>query len=154
MKPVGKPDALIGHVRFDERGWETGRRSVRQCSRPSSTLQKTRSSGIYPVPPRLAARESLSPPYGHVAVHRVQLDHARLRPVFSHRMILAPDPANGSRIVSRLWLLLRSALLQSSFVGEHNSGMMVRPCSLTLLLCIAALTFAAPRVSKRLWRKQ
>jgi hypothetical protein len=26
-KPVGKPDALIGHVRFDERGWETGRRS-------------------------------------------------------------------------------------------------------------------------------
>ena len=28
MKPVGKPDALIGHVRFDERGWETGRRST------------------------------------------------------------------------------------------------------------------------------
>ena len=26
LKPVGKPDALIGHVRFDERGWETGRR--------------------------------------------------------------------------------------------------------------------------------
>src|SRR5262245_12083186 len=26
VKPVGKPDALIGHVRFDERGWETGRR--------------------------------------------------------------------------------------------------------------------------------
>ncbi|MGA7409135.1 MAG: hypothetical protein WBW33_01550, partial [Bryobacteraceae bacterium] len=25
MKPVGKPDALNGHVRFDERGWETGR---------------------------------------------------------------------------------------------------------------------------------
>ncbi len=24
MKPVGEPDALIGHVRFDERGWETG----------------------------------------------------------------------------------------------------------------------------------
>src|SRR5438552_3566250 len=39
VKPVGKPDALIGHVRFDERGWETGRRSVRQYSRPSSTLQ-------------------------------------------------------------------------------------------------------------------
>ena len=69
-------------------------------------------------------------------------------------MILAPDPADGSRIVSRLLLLLRSARLQSSFVGEHNSGMMVRPCSLILLLCIAALTFAARRVSKRLWRKQ
>jgi len=27
VKPVGKPDALIGHVRFDERGWETGRHS-------------------------------------------------------------------------------------------------------------------------------
>jgi hypothetical protein len=26
VKPVGKPDASIGHVRFDERGWETGRR--------------------------------------------------------------------------------------------------------------------------------
>ena len=27
MKPVGKPDAGNPHVRFDERGWETGRRS-------------------------------------------------------------------------------------------------------------------------------
>jgi hypothetical protein len=26
MKPVGKPDAGNPHVRFDERGWETGRR--------------------------------------------------------------------------------------------------------------------------------
>jgi hypothetical protein len=25
VKPVGEPDALIGHVRFDERGWEPGR---------------------------------------------------------------------------------------------------------------------------------
>jgi hypothetical protein len=25
VKPVGEPDALIGHVRFDERGWETER---------------------------------------------------------------------------------------------------------------------------------
>src|SRR5262245_50077436 len=45
VKPVGKPDALIGHVRFDERGWETGRRFERQCSRPSSTLQSTRTYG-------------------------------------------------------------------------------------------------------------
>ena len=37
MKPVGKPDAGNPHVRFDERGWETGRRS-RQYPRPSSTL--------------------------------------------------------------------------------------------------------------------
>ena len=26
MKPVGKQDAGNPHVRFDERGWETGRR--------------------------------------------------------------------------------------------------------------------------------
>ena len=25
VKPVGKPDAGNPHVRFDERGWETGR---------------------------------------------------------------------------------------------------------------------------------
>jgi len=24
VKPVGKPDAAAPHVRFDERGWETG----------------------------------------------------------------------------------------------------------------------------------
>ena len=29
VKPVGKPDALTGHVRFDERGRETGRHAVR-----------------------------------------------------------------------------------------------------------------------------
>jgi hypothetical protein len=28
VKPVGKPDALVGHVRFDERGRETGRLPV------------------------------------------------------------------------------------------------------------------------------
>src|ERR1035438_484971 len=28
MKPVGKPDAGNRHVRFDERGWETGRAPV------------------------------------------------------------------------------------------------------------------------------
>ena len=34
MKPVGKPDALIGHVRFDERGWETGRCRMAQATAP------------------------------------------------------------------------------------------------------------------------
>jgi hypothetical protein len=37
MKPVGKPDAANRHVRFDERGWKTGRR-FRQHPRPSATL--------------------------------------------------------------------------------------------------------------------
>ena len=40
MKPVGEPDALIGHVRFDERGWETERCRMAQATAPilDSTL--------------------------------------------------------------------------------------------------------------------
>ena len=38
MKPVGKPDARNGHVRFDERGWETGRRFA---SAPAPGLDST-----------------------------------------------------------------------------------------------------------------
>ena len=34
MKSVGKPDALIGHVRFDERGRETGRLPKAQATAP------------------------------------------------------------------------------------------------------------------------
>ena len=34
MKPVGGPDALIGHVRFDERGWETERCRMAQATAP------------------------------------------------------------------------------------------------------------------------
>jgi hypothetical protein len=34
MKPVGEPDALIGHVRFDERGWETERCQMAQATAP------------------------------------------------------------------------------------------------------------------------
>ena len=35
VKPVGKPDAGNPHVRFDERGWETGRRfGVRARAHP------------------------------------------------------------------------------------------------------------------------
>jgi len=37
VKPVGKPDAVAPHVRFDERGWETGLWQPR----PSSTLLST-----------------------------------------------------------------------------------------------------------------
>ncbi len=43
MKPVGKPDALIGHVRFDERGWETGRRlSASARAHPRLYLESAR----------------------------------------------------------------------------------------------------------------
>jgi hypothetical protein len=34
VKPVGEPDALIGHVRFEERGWETGRCRMAQATAP------------------------------------------------------------------------------------------------------------------------
>ena len=46
MKTVGKPDAGNRHVRFDERGWETGRRRVRQYPRPSSTLPASACAGL------------------------------------------------------------------------------------------------------------
>jgi hypothetical protein len=34
VKPVGEPDALIGHVRFDERGWETERCRMAPATAP------------------------------------------------------------------------------------------------------------------------
>jgi hypothetical protein len=34
MKPVGEPDAVAPHVRFDERGWETGRCRTAQATAP------------------------------------------------------------------------------------------------------------------------
>jgi hypothetical protein len=34
MKPVGEPDAGNRHVRFDERGWETGRCRMAQATAP------------------------------------------------------------------------------------------------------------------------
>jgi hypothetical protein len=50
MKPVGKPDAGNPHVRFDERGWETGRRSA---SAPAPSLDSTDAflRGPSPKPP-------------------------------------------------------------------------------------------------------
>ena len=45
MKPVGKPDAGNRHVRFDERGWETGRRFA---SVPAPILDSTRRPSSIP----------------------------------------------------------------------------------------------------------
>jgi hypothetical protein len=44
VKPVGEPDALIGHVRFDERGWEKERCRMAQATAPilDSTLASFR----------------------------------------------------------------------------------------------------------------
>jgi hypothetical protein len=43
VKPAGKPDAGNRHVRFDERGWETGRWPKAQATAPilDSTLADT-----------------------------------------------------------------------------------------------------------------
>src|SRR6266568_2572382 len=47
VKPIGEPDALIGHVRFDERGWETERCRMAQATAPilDSTISDE-SSGV------------------------------------------------------------------------------------------------------------
>ena len=34
VKPVGEPDAVAPHVRFDERGWETERCRMAQATAP------------------------------------------------------------------------------------------------------------------------
>src|SRR5438034_8029832 len=49
MKPVGEPDALIGHVRFDERGWETERCRMAQATAPilDSTIFRVNPVGGY-----------------------------------------------------------------------------------------------------------
>jgi hypothetical protein len=44
MKPAGKPDAGNRHVRFDERGGETGRCRMAQATAP--LLDSTRMAGI------------------------------------------------------------------------------------------------------------
>src|ERR1700676_5057932 len=41
MKAPYKPDALIGHVRFDERGWETKRCRMAQATAPILDSTKT-----------------------------------------------------------------------------------------------------------------
>jgi hypothetical protein len=42
VKPVGEPYAVAPHVRFDERGWETGRCRMAQATAPilDSTLSE------------------------------------------------------------------------------------------------------------------
>jgi hypothetical protein len=51
MKPVGRPDAPNGHVRFDERGWETGSRLT---AAPAPILDSTALASSVPYPARSA----------------------------------------------------------------------------------------------------
>jgi hypothetical protein len=59
VKPVGKPDALIGHVRFDERGWETGRR-FGISAHAHTRLYKLDITGQRPHGRKVATREHCS----------------------------------------------------------------------------------------------
>jgi hypothetical protein len=49
VKPVGEPDALIGHVGFDERGWETERCRMAQATAPilDSTIADIRGTATF-----------------------------------------------------------------------------------------------------------
>ena len=47
VNPVGEPDALIGHVRFDERGWETERCRMAQATAPILDSTKSDLSGQF-----------------------------------------------------------------------------------------------------------
>ena len=47
VKPVGEPDALIGHVRFDERGWETERCRMAQATAPILDSTKPTSAPLF-----------------------------------------------------------------------------------------------------------
>ena len=54
MKPVGEPDAVAPHVRFDERGWETGRCRMAQATAPildftEATVCRTSALGSNPM---------------------------------------------------------------------------------------------------------
>ena len=59
VKPVGKPDAGNRHVRFDERGWETGRCRMAQATAP--ILDSTEAEVKIP---RAAGRFYDGPPSG------------------------------------------------------------------------------------------
>src|SRR6266513_1589445 len=46
VKPVGEPDAVAPHVRFDERGWETGRWPLAPSYRAHPRLYHPGGTGI------------------------------------------------------------------------------------------------------------
>jgi len=53
VKPVGEPDAGNPHVRFDERGWETGR--PLGCYRAHPRLYRDKKRGAYFLRPTASA---------------------------------------------------------------------------------------------------
>src|SRR5271165_4263037 len=95
VKSVGKPDALIGHVRFDERGRETERLAKPQAAAPflDSTSAKTLARRLPEeawriVPWREGSNEILSSRFAAV----------RIRPASRDRKVSTPHPLE--------WLLI------------------------------------------------
>src|SRR5262245_44282382 len=74
VKPVGEPDALIGHVRFDERGWETGRCRMAEATAPilDSTIATLPQEFMSAMPPKADKPEP------------TQLTHPGPRSLFDH----------------------------------------------------------------------
>ena len=58
MKPVGEPDAVAPHVRFDERGWETG--CCRKARITAPILDSTDSAAACPTQVRPVTGAELS----------------------------------------------------------------------------------------------
>ncbi|UCG64290.1 MAG: hypothetical protein JSW12_16870 [Deltaproteobacteria bacterium] len=48
VKPVGKPDAVAPHVRFDERGWETGPLATAPVLDSTGRLMTPKNAGFLP----------------------------------------------------------------------------------------------------------
>jgi hypothetical protein len=62
VKPVGEPDAGDRHVRFDERGWETGRCRMAQATAP--ILDSTIAPWTYATACPLPAEPDMRPTRG------------------------------------------------------------------------------------------
>jgi hypothetical protein len=87
VNPVGKPDAVAPHVRFDERGWETESRQVglRRCiERDANSHRKPKTtapifdftgSGDKPFDSHIGEKGPVQHPYesGHMEYHNVAL---------------------------------------------------------------------------------
>src|SRR5450631_3374958 len=106
MNPVGKPDAGNRHVRFDERGWETGRRSA---PAPAPNLDSTGFSCR--ARPEIIFRGGHESGF-HGIILNVRLDAVRF-PIVVHRVVvgfrlpewLARAPEQPIRLTCRVALL-------------------------------------------------
>ncbi len=87
VKPVGEPDALIGHVRFDERGWETERCRIGPSYRAHPRLYHRDVSPDGLVCPQLGVKQTQSRHCAIIFMRRLGLlPNARLRTALPPRL--------------------------------------------------------------------